>query len=262
MARSNGYSLPRITQLERSDRFDEVLGEARSRSDADRALVELLGDPALDTWFRIRAVAALGDVTGPDGSSALRREFVAGSAQFETAKPHDRAGYYDLMCACLWALGKREGPAATDVLVAGTAHASWHVRSYGFMILAAVGDDRAWNDMLASLARRLAKKITSERQADEAQLIIAYLARHCAGHADRCTRLAGLLRDRWSRLPDSVRYTAADQYPGVGPGGPLPAEIDFASYAPEAPWQPRPIAQLRWESQSSQTSEASHGHQG
>jgi hypothetical protein len=249
-----------MTYIDRSDRFDEVLGEARSRSDADHALVELLGDPGLDSWFRTRTVAALGDVTGPVGSSALRREFVAASAQFEAAKPHCRAAYRDLMCACLWALGKRDGAAATDVLIEGAAHASWNVRDYGFMIVAAVGDDRAWDGMLAALAERLAKKIASERQAGEADLTIAYLARHCGRDADRCQRLAGLLRDRWSRLPDSVRYAMAEQYPGVGPGGPLPAEIDFANYAPEAPWQPPPKTQVQWERQSSQDAfEFAHG---
>jgi hypothetical protein len=60
--------------MERSDRFDELLGEARSRGDADQAVVGLLADPDLDPWFRTKAVAALGDVTGPVGSSALRAE--------------------------------------------------------------------------------------------------------------------------------------------------------------------------------------------
>lgn len=249
-----------MTYIERSDRFDEVLGEARSRSDADRALAELLGNLALDTWFRTKTVAALGDASGPVGSSALRREFVAANAHFETAKPHSRAAYRDLMCACMWALGKRDGRAATDILIEGTAHASWNVRNYGFMILAAVGDDRAWDDMLAALAERLQKKITSERRADEAELVIAYLARHCGRDADRCTRLAGLLRHQWGRLPDSVRYAVKEDYPGVGPGGPLPAEIDFARYTPTAPWQPPPTTQAQWERQSSQDAfEFAHG---
>jgi hypothetical protein len=234
--------LARMSFMERSDKFDELLGEARSRGDADLAVVGLLADPNLDPWFRTKAVAALGDLTGPVGSGAIRAEFSAARALFATAKPHNRSWYCDLMCACLWALGKRDGAAATGVLVDATAHPSWVVRDYGFSTLAAVGDDRAWDDMAGSLARRLARKITSERQADEAVWIVRYLARHCAGHSDRSEQLTALLRGRWNSLPVAARQVLAQLYPGAGPSGPASLEVDFARHVPTAPWE-RPANQ-------------------
>jgi hypothetical protein len=106
--------MARMSLGDRVGRFEELLGEARSRSDADQALARLLADPPLDAFLRIDVVAALGDVAGPVGSAVIRAEFISACALFETAKPHNRWIYRDLMCACLWALGKRDGPAATD----------------------------------------------------------------------------------------------------------------------------------------------------
>jgi hypothetical protein len=236
-----GWHVPRMTYLDRSGRVDELLGEARSRSDADQALAALLDDNALDSWIRTKAVAALGEVTGPAGSSVVRSEFSAARARFETSKPHNRADDCDLMCACVWALGHRDEPAATDMLVEAAGHASASVRDYGLSVLAAVGDDRAWDDMFAALELRLAKRISRARQAGEVLLFIGYLARHCAQKHDRSARLAGLLRRRWSRLPDSAAQAAAGRYPGVGPGGPPSADIGFAAYIPPAPWQLAPV---------------------
>jgi hypothetical protein len=229
--------LPRISYVERLDRFDELLGEAKARSDADLALVGLLGNGVFDLLSRLHVVAALGDTTGPDGSAALRSEFNAARAEWETTKPR-RSWYVDLMCACVWALGKRDGSSGTEVFLEAAAHANRAVRDYGLVALAAVGDDRAWEDMLAALAGRLAKKITSAQRSGEELMIIEYLARHCGRNADRRARLAGLIRERWSRVLDVE--IVAQRYPGVGPDGPPPAEIDFRTYVPPAPWG-RPI---------------------
>jgi hypothetical protein len=223
--------------IERADSFEELLGEACSRADADLALAGLLADPDLEP-FRTATVAALGDVAGPVGSAAIRAQFTSARGQFATAKPHSRSTYRDLMCACLWALGKRDGAAATDVLVEATAHASNDVRDYGLTILAAVGDDRAWDDMERSLAGRLARKITSPRQAVEAVHIIEYLARSGAGNRDRSVRLIGVLRDRWTHLPERAQNAIAELYRGIGPGGPAPAYVYLGTHAPRAPWQP------------------------
>jgi hypothetical protein len=230
-------------------RFEELLGEAKARSDADRALASMLGDDVYDSYTRGSVIAALGDTTGPDGSAALRREFAAASAQFETCKPHLRAGYADLMCGCVWALGKRDGPGDTDLYIEAAGHANRDVRDYGLSILAAVGDDRAWEDMLADLAGQLAKKTSSARRGGEALMTIAYLARHCGRNADRRDGLSGLLRERWNHVPQPE--AVAGWYPGVGPDGPPAAEIDFAAYTPRAPWERPPMAQVPWERQSS-----------
>lgn len=234
---------------ERADRFEELFGETRSRSDADQVLAGLLADRALEPSFRIDVVAALGDVAGPVGSAVIRAEFISAWAQLEKAKPHNRWIYRDLMCACLWALGKRDGPAATDVLAEATAHASFDVRSYGFMILASVGDDRVWDDMRASLALRLAKKITSERQANEAIWTIRYLARHCTRNSDRREQLISLLRDRWNRLLVRHQQVLEELYPGIEPSGPEPAKVDLATNVPAGPWV-RPSSHEQWERQS------------
>jgi hypothetical protein len=240
-----------VTYSERLDRFDELVGEARARSDADQALVGLLSDGVFDSLSRLQVVAALGDTTGATGSSALRKEFINARAEFDTTKRHNRAAYCDLMCASVWALGKRDGAAATDILLEASEHANPSVRGYGLHILAAVGDDRAWDDMFAGLAGRLAKKVTSAQRGGEAAHVVEYLARYCSRSSERSARLAALLRDRWRRLPDATATRLAEMYPGVGPGGPTPSEIDFATYVPRAPWQVPPMAQPNWERQSS-----------
>lgn len=244
-----------MSRKSRYDRFDELLGEAKARGDADGALVALLADGAFNTWARTLVVAALGDTTGHAGSAAIRAEFAAAAEQYATAKRHSRSEYRDLMCACVWAMGKRDGPGGTDILVAAAAHASANVRDYGLVTLAAVGDDRAWDDMLADLRARLATRITSASRQGEALVIIAYLARHCGRDAGRRTRLAGLLRERWTRVPEAKMV--AGRYPGVSPDGPPPSEIDFGAYVPRAPWArptPQELQELQsrhWERESS-----------
>jgi hypothetical protein len=242
---------------QRLQRFEELLGEAKARSDADRALVILLRDGVYDSYTRIGVVAALGDTAGPDGSPALRADFAAARAAFETCKPHRRAEYVDVMCACVWALGKRDGPDATDLYVEAAAHANRDVRDHGLSVLAAVGDGRAWDDMLAGLAGRLAKKISSVQRGGEALMIITYLARHCGRDADRRARLAGLLCEQWNHVPEAE--TVAGRYPGAGPDGRPAAEIDFAAHVPRAPWERPPMAKRHWEGQSSQDAFSSDG---
>ncbi len=244
-----------MPRMSRYDRFHELLGEAKARGDADGALVALLGEGAFNTWARTLVVAALGDTRGPAGSAAIRGEFAAAADQCATAKSHSRSDFRDLMCACVWALGKRGGPGSTDILVEAAAHTSAKVRDYGLVTLAAVGDDRAWDDMLADLRERLARRITSASRQGEALVVIAYLARHCGRDAGRKNRLAGLLRERWTRVPDAKML--AVRYPGVIPGGPPPSDVDFGAYVPRAPWA-RPTAQelqelqsRRWERESS-----------
>jgi hypothetical protein len=68
------------------------------------------------------------------------------------------------------------------------------------------------------------------RRGSDTLTIIAYLARHCRRQADRQARLAGLLRDRWSDVPQAE--TVAWRYPSVGPDGLPPAEIDFGTSGP------------------------------
>jgi hypothetical protein len=219
-----------------------------SPHDACGALVSLLRDVVYDSYTRIGVIAALGDTAGPDGSPALRADFAAARSAFETCKPHRRAEYVDLMCACVWALGKRAGPYATDLYIEAADHVNRNVRDYGLCILAAVGDDRAWDDMLAALAGRLAKKISSTRRGGEALMIITYLARHCGRDADRRARLAGLLREQWNHVPEAE--TVAGWFPGVGPDGRPAAEIDFAAHVPRAPWERPPMARTHWEAQN------------
>lgn len=239
----------------RYDRFSELLGEARARGDADRALVALLDDGAFNTRARTLVVAALGDTKGQAGVAAIRGEFAAAAGQYETTSRHSRPDYRDLMCACVWALGKRDGPGSTDVLAEAAVHGSAAVRDYGLVALAAVGDERAWDDMLADLRARLAKRITSASRQGEALVVIAYLARHCGSDAGRRVRLASLLRERWTRVPEAKMV--AGRYPGVSPAGLSPADIDFGAYVPRAPWarpteeELRELQTRRWERESS-----------
>lgn len=79
-----------MTYLQRVERFEEALGEARSRSDADRALVRLLAE-AFDPLSRTLVVAALGDVTGASGVPASLVQFAEAKEDFAAAAGSQRS---------------------------------------------------------------------------------------------------------------------------------------------------------------------------
>ena len=226
-----------MTYVERAEKFDVTLAAAVAGKNADQALAGLLADPALDMPERTRVAAALGDTRGPAGSAALRKAFSAtmerGSVAGRSTWPQER----DLICACVIALARRDGPAATDVYLAASGHTNAVVRTYGVSALAPVGDDRAWDAVLARLEDILHRKTSPDgRRWEEAADAIQYLARHSPAGSERAVRLVTLLRNRWRNLADPG--LVEQWWPGIRPGGQQPETIDQPGlHTPDAWWR-------------------------
>jgi hypothetical protein len=177
-------------------------------------------------------VVALGDTRGPDGSAALRAVYGAALGKYATASRSTRAEYRDLLCACIVALAKRDGSAATDVYATAASHANPAVREYAMAALAVVGDDRSWDEILAHLDAMLKRKVnpttSHSRRWEEGCGAIEYLARHSATASARAVRLVTLLRARWRNLADPELVER--WWPGIQPGGPPPEGIDLPGW--------------------------------
>ena len=113
--------------------------------------------PTATIWeYRINqhtgALSRVGTVATGTGANAIaitpngRSLYVAVAAVWQytinpttgkSAKPE----YSDLICACLWALADRDGPAATDIIASAASSSNPHVRASAISDLAAVGDD-------------------------------------------------------------------------------------------------------------------------
>lgn len=230
--------MPRITLAEEHDRFAAQLAAAASASDADQRLAAMLETPGADKFRQILVAAALGDVpAGQAGSNALRNVFEKATSNFAQASKTAMSQYRDLISACVAALAKRDGPAATDVYVAATRSPNPTVRDYGLSALAVAGDDRAWGELAASLNEVLQKKISLRgwrwRQACRE---IEYLARHSAQASDNATRLIGLLRHQWQNLADPNLISR--WWPGIEPGGQAIEALDLAGqHVPQLWWR-------------------------
>jgi len=215
-----------MSYSERAEKFDAALSAAVSSSDADHVLASMLADPALDMLERKLVTAALGGTRGSAGAAAVRKTFSAALEKYPDAGKNDRPWKRDLICACVIALARRDGPMATDVYVSAALHASAEVRRYGLSALAAVGDDRAWDAIMTRLAEILKRKIRpGGPRSDEASSAAEYLARYAPQGSTRAVRLITLLRDHWRNLgdPDLLERW----WPGIGPGGSSPTTIDL-----------------------------------
>jgi hypothetical protein len=225
-----------MTYVQQAERFEAAFDRARRRSDPDLALVAMLDREVFDSWSRSTVLEALGGTTGPAGSLTLRNEFDSAVASFATASSSSRWEYRDLICTCTWALGRREGPYATDYYMMAADHSNADVRRYGMTAMAVVGDDRAWGPVLSRLAERMTTKVKRGSQRwIETLLAIEYLARHAPKGSGRAAELIGLLRDRWRYLEDSGPIE--EWWPGIGPGGRQAEQIDLQSHVHAAPWR-------------------------
>jgi len=230
--------MSRMTLLERHERLEAVLAAVVSGSDADQRLAAMLADPAMDAYGRIKVTEALGKVgPGPAGSAALRSEFADAAGSLAGASRATKFWYRDLICASVWALATRDGPAATDVYLAAIRSANATVRDYGMTFLAVSGDDRAWDEVITRLRDGLQRKINpGGLRWRETCRAVEYLARHAARGSDRADRLIGLVRGRWRNLGDADLI--ARWWPGIGPGGPPPGAIDLAGWhTPDLWWR-------------------------
>jgi hypothetical protein len=230
----------KMTPLEREDRFDAELAQAKSATDADRRLAAMLADSATDRWHRVSIAAELGDIPrGPTGTAALRSTYKAATENSASSSADAKAASCDLICACVIALAKREGPAATDVYAAAASSATATIREYGMSALAPVGDDRAWGQVMSRLDEMLGRQISPRGlRWREACLAVEYLARHAPQGSERATQLITLIRDRWRNLGDQDLIDR--WWPGIGPGGHLITAIDLVgAHTPRGWWQPK-----------------------
>lgn len=229
--------MTRMTALGRADRFEQELAAAAAAADADDRLAAMLADPALNRWEHTQAAAVLGQVRGSAGSTALRQALATATAALSAASKSTRADYRDLVCACVTALARRDGPAATDVCIAAIASPDAIVRDYGMSTLAPAGDDRAWHQVMTRLEEILHRKIsTGGLRGQEALYAVEYLARHAGRGSDRAIGLVTLVRRRWHHLPDPE--LVAQWYPGIQPGGSPAEDLSLpAVHAPHPWWQ-------------------------
>jgi len=190
-----------MSYAERADSFDADLAAAAAADDSDSQLIALLGRPQADDRERILITAALGESgTGPDWSAAVRAQFSDAMARLATATKSARPGWRDLVCAAVIALARRDGPAASDIYLTAAASTSADVRHYGLMVLAAEGDERAWDPMLATVSEILRRKRISYGRWYDMLHAVQYLARHAARGTDRAEQLISLLRANWGTL--------------------------------------------------------------
>lgn len=154
-------------------------------------------------------IAALGDCTGPSGT-ALLKELASQDAADE-----------DLRCAALVSLAKRAGSDASAILATALSSRRSAVKDYAIAGLAAVGDDRVWNEVLERL-----KKILGRESRDyvavpptDVQYGAVYLGRHLETDATRSSRVVRLMHRRWHVLHRSERSWFDEFWPQCDPEG-------------------------------------------
>jgi HEAT repeat protein len=113
-------------------------------------------------------------------------------------------GTSHLRCAAILALAKREKAAASETLSLLVDDADADVRHYAVMGLAAVGDGRAWDAVIARLTAMLGRTRTTEYGDDITPVVtsVIYLLRHAGRDEARAAAVVSLLRLRWPRLTD------------------------------------------------------------
>jgi hypothetical protein len=158
--------------------------------------------------------------------------------------------------AAVIAIARRDGPTATYVYLAAIASANPIVRDYGLDVLAAQGDDRGWNSMVAFISDILSRKTISATCWNERTKAVEYLARHADHGSARAEQRITLLRAHWAKLanppqikpkaghPTYIHTTPATRleelWPGLQPDGPPADALDLPRlHTPTAWWLPR-----------------------
>jgi biotin carboxyl carrier protein len=159
------------------DVFQSALRRAvRSGASGERKLLDALA-VVRDDEQAAGLVAAVGEADGPDGVAALREIFT---------RPDDPLG---MRTNAVLALAKRQGVAASDVLVTWIGDADEDVRRMAMIALASAGDDRGTGEVLRRLQRVLdGRPSPAPYEMNDRTLVIhsdvlpavCYLARHAA----------------------------------------------------------------------------------
>jgi HEAT repeat protein len=202
---------------EDEDAFEAALVAAvQAGPSGERSLLNVLRSTR-DEERAAGLVSALGEADGPDGVAVLRR-IVA-----QSADP------LEVRTTAVVALTKRQGVAASDVLLGCLVDSDRLMPGYALMGLACVGDDRAWHEVLELLRRTL-----NDREAypphdfDDRTLVVqsdivaavSYLARHAGESWDRQRPVVHLLRSRWDRLRGAEQRWLSANWPACDPSQP------------------------------------------
>jgi hypothetical protein len=149
----------------------------------------------------------------------------AGNAALERALGRDGSGTRDVRCAALFALAVRRRVLATPTLRSALSIRDGAVKDYAVIGLAGVGDDSAWDDVLAHFPALLRRKRHPEP--DDRAMALGYLSQHLADAA-RTRELVTFVRKHWIALDQDQWF--ADYWPDARPDGPM---IDAVA-APDA----------------------------
>ena len=213
MSSGSGREQLRSALLGRSwDLFERAIHDAVQDPDGDGLLAEastrLTGD-------RLTFVAAaLGEVRGPDGAGALRGLLALSGPGTEQTR-----------CAALLALAKREGANASAELATALKSRNAAVRDYAVLGLAAFGDDRAWDDILAHLTRRLRVPHRRVGEPPEVAVAVIYLLTNVGGRPEGVHALVNLLRGSWDNLTVQEHAWLTGNWPQALPGGPPASQV-------------------------------------
>lgn len=93
------------------------------------------------------------------------------------------------------------------------------VRFAALVVLAAIGDDRAWDQIFAALERRLARLATDDVTPPPVGTAVIYLSRHCSMQ-DRIVALVTLLRSSWSHMTSYEAEWLEENWVDATPQGP------------------------------------------
>jgi HEAT repeat protein len=193
-----------------------LIDASEAGEEGDAALSEVIASLPKDR--QSMAVAVMGDTRGEFGADALRRIIHSSDAS-----PEARG-------TALIALAKRCRFAAADELVNALSSRDWRVQDVAVRWLAAVGDDRAWDQVFDRLERRLRspprQPVHIDNSRAEVTEALSYLLPH-VDHADsqRKTKIVKLLRRRWHHLNKDEQAWLERYWPQSRPDGSAPESI-------------------------------------
>jgi hypothetical protein len=195
-------------------RFDAAIEAAGTLGDAGEIAMMAAWST---TPGRVEVAAALGDRRRPGPADDLLRQAI------RTGGP----GTQDLRCASVLSLAKRLGADATDDLVDALGQRDGAVRQYAVIALAAVGDDRGWEQVLDWFSQyRPGANLEPPSQA-----ALSYLMRHLpAQPAERRSDLVRQVRRKWPVLvEDGTATMLGTEWPTVAPDGPPVPELPMTA---------------------------------
>jgi hypothetical protein len=204
------------------DEFESALADAvNAGPPGERRLIEAFAawpsDP--DGERRGWILGAIGEADGPDGVALL------GASIAESDDPYLRE-------VAVRAFAKREGVAATGLMVATLGDEDKSVREAAVASLAVAGDGRGWQPVWDLLWYHL-DELPDGPLGDLGALALqssvvpalCYLGRHAGAKPGRAEAVAKLMRAFWPRLYPAEQRWLAENWPACDPARPLDANV-------------------------------------